>query len=354
MELKEYKIQKGDTLESIAAKHQISVKELLNFHNQYSGITQAIYSTKIPFHIKTVLIDPDLFILSENTDHSSINNIRINKNYMYRTEMTVGTILEGIMVDNSTYKSQYRVGLSNNNLQSSVVLEESHVTSSPKALQAGMELLAEVDEIKCNSIFKVNSQTGKIENIINYKEIISNWDKFKNGLSSRNTILKLSQNQKDIVDFVKGVEALIKPENNLIQDYYSKMFYEVFFTEHLVGEKDFTRSYYKAFYSTLFNNEEITLNFTASLIEENDDVLKVRRVSELDASNLNMNKIVALYDERYKPMVKYNFSEYNYSYRETLIWNKKDDILQESHITVIEEVKNNIQLLIDFKLKKVE
>lgn len=354
MELKEYKIQKGDTLESIAAKHQISVKELLNFHNQYSGITQAIYSTKIPFHIKTVLIDPDLFILTENTDHSSINNIRINKNYMYRTEMTVGTILEGIMVDNSTCKSQYRVNVDRKELEVSVVLEENHVTSSPQILQAGMELIAEIDEIKCDSKFKVNVETGQIEDIINYKEIISNWDLYKRNLESRKTVLKLSKDRKNIDDFVKGVEETLKSEKRLILDYKNKLFYELFFTENLVGNQDFTKSFSRTYYSTLFDKEEVLLHFTCSIIEETEDIIKVRSVSEMDYPSLNMDKIVKLYDERIKPMVKFNFSEYNFSYRETLIWNKKDAILQESHVTIIEEVKNNIQLLIDFNLKRFE
>jgi len=74
----------------------------------------------------------------------------------------------------------------------------------------------------------------------------------------------------------------------------------------------------------------------------------------MDYPSLNMKNIVRLYDERIKPMVQFSFSEYNFSYRETLIWNKKENVLQESHVTAIEEVKNNIQLLIDFKLKRFE
>lgn len=353
MEIYKHNVGDKESIKSIAEKYSVSIDDLLAFHNKNSTLTNQIYSETLPFHIKQILVNP-ILTLDKNTIVSDLDKIQFEYNFLYRTEMTVGTVLESMIVDNSTCKSQWKVGLAKNNTLASVLLEETHVTSSPKEIQAGMELLAEVDEIKCNSIFKVNPKTGKIENIINYKEIISNWEKFKKGLESRNTVMKLSKNRKDVDDFIKGVEALIKPEKNLIKDYYSKMFYEVFFTEHLVGGKDFTKSYSKMFYSTLFNNEETILNFTASILEDSDDILKVRKVSKMNASNLNMDKIVALYDERYKPMVKYNFSEYNYSFRETFIWNKKENILQESHITMIEEVKNNIQLLMDFKLKKVE
>lgn len=132
------------------------------------------------------------------------------------------------------------------------------------------------------------------------------------------------------------------------------MFYEVFFNSFLVGKGDFTESYFKTYYSTIFDQLPITLHFISTIIEENEDIVKVRRVSEMDKDTIDLRKIIKLYDERIKPMVKYSFSEYKYSIRETLIWNKKENILQDSHITVIEEVKNNVQLLIDFNLKMIE
>lgn len=268
--------------------------------------------------------------------------------------MTVGTILEGIMVDNSTCKSQYKVGLNKDRLEAFVVLEENHVTSSPQILQAGMELIAEIDKIKCNSKFKINPENGSIENIINHKEIIENWNDYKRNLENRKTVLKLSSDKKNIEDFIDGVEETLKPEERLIQDYKNKLFYELFFDKSLVGAEDFKNEYSRNYYSTLFDKEKITLHFTSSVLEETDEIIRVRRVSKMDYPSLNMDKIIKLYDERIKPMVKFSFSEYNFSYRETLTWSKKDAVLEDSHVTIIEEVKNNIQLLIDFNLKRFE
>lgn len=353
MNLVNYKIKGGDSLETIAAHFNINVKELVAFHNKNAVMTQQIYGKEIPIHIRHLIINP-IVTIDEKSSAEDLEEIHFGRNLMYRTEMIVGTVLEQVMVDNSTYKSQYKVGLDQNNTLASVLLQESHVTSSPQMLQAGMELIAEIDKIKCNSVFRLDPESGKIKKIINYKSIIDEWDHYKAGLESRKTVLKLSQNRKDIDDFIAGVEAVLKPEKKLIEDYYNKMFYELFFTKHLQGNRDFLQKYSRTYYSTLFDKEAVILNFTSTVLEETDEILKIRRVSAMEYPSLNMEKIVNLYNERIKPMVQFNFSEYNFSYRETFIWNKTDQVLQESHVTVIEEVKNNVQLLIDFNLKRFE
>lgn len=353
MSVVQYKINQGDSLETIAAHFNVSAEELVAFHNKNAALTQQIYGKEIPIHINHLYINP-ITTINENTSAEDLDVIRFDRNFLYRTEMTVGTVLEQVMVDNSTCKSQYKVGLDQNNTLAGVQLQEVHVKSSPQIMQAGMELIAEIDKIKCNSVFKLNADTGKIEKIINYKAILDHWNRYKAGLESRKTVLKMSQNRKDIDDFIAGVEGILKPEKNLIEDYYNKMFYELFFTRHLLGNMDFLQEYSRTYYSTLFDKEEVTLKFIPTVLEETDEILKIRRVSEMDYPSLNMGRITELYDERIKPMVQFNFSEYNFSYRETLVWNKKEAVLQESHVTIIEEVKNNIQLLIDFNLKRVE
>lgn len=353
MEFIKYEIQQGDTLESIAKENNIAVSELLDFHNSKATLTQQFFSNVIPIHVSHLYTKP-IFRINENTSTKDIDVLHFDKNFLYRTEMTVGTVLEEVMVDNSTCKSQYRVGLANNNSVASVLLEENYVTSSPQLMQAGMELIAEIDKIKCNSIFNLDVVTGKIAKVVNYNEILKNWNNYKKGLESRKTVLKLSKNQDDIDEFIKIVEGILKPEKKLIEDYYNKMFYELFFTEHLHGNTDFLKNYSKTYYSTFFDKEPVILHFTPSILEETDEILKIRRVSTMDYPSLNMKNIVKLYDERIKPMVQFSFSEYNFSYRETLIWNKKENVLQESRVTAIEEVKNNIQLLIDFNLKRFE
>jgi LysM repeat protein len=57
MEFIKYEIKKGDTLESIAAKQGISVKELVDFHNLYCGTTNFIIGNTLPIHLQTLWVE---------------------------------------------------------------------------------------------------------------------------------------------------------------------------------------------------------------------------------------------------------------------------------------------------------
>ena len=67
MEIIQYEIQQGDTLKSIAEKYNLTVKELVDFHNQNCGITQQIIGSEIPFHINSISINKDWLIGSIDT-----------------------------------------------------------------------------------------------------------------------------------------------------------------------------------------------------------------------------------------------------------------------------------------------
>lgn len=49
MDYRRYEIQKGDTLESIALAQNVNVKELLDFHNANSTLTQQFLEAQFRF-----------------------------------------------------------------------------------------------------------------------------------------------------------------------------------------------------------------------------------------------------------------------------------------------------------------
>ncbi len=55
----QYKIQKKDTLQTIAEKQQISVKELVDFHNQHSGMTGVIIGNALPIHLEHIIVSKE-------------------------------------------------------------------------------------------------------------------------------------------------------------------------------------------------------------------------------------------------------------------------------------------------------
>lgn len=210
MKIIEHQIQKGDTLQSIAEKYKVTIEELVSFHNQNSGITQKIIDNKIPIYLQKLLIDRN-FLIPSIAHSSDVKNYQFKQNFSYRTEFVVGTKLENVLVDNSTYKSQFTVKIEDKRNYVYVSLDENHVTSSPQLVQKGMELIADVDRIKCNSVFQISPENGKILKILNYQEILNNWKQFKADFNSKKSVMSLSKSQKDIEDFFVKVESLIIP-----------------------------------------------------------------------------------------------------------------------------------------------
>ena len=65
MKYKTYKIQKGDTLESISKKLDISLFELRDFHNNHCELDNLI-ADKLPSHVKEILYLPSSEITRQN------------------------------------------------------------------------------------------------------------------------------------------------------------------------------------------------------------------------------------------------------------------------------------------------
>ena len=353
MHYKTYKLEQEEKLKSVASKFNVTEKALKDLNPEMHLITFPFMDDVIAFGEEILIPLTEENLSTDITNTDALANL-YSESYIYRTDFTVGTKLEGVMVDNSTYKSQYDVKFAENRKYASVILSENHVSSSPEIIQKGMELLAEVDKIKCNATFLISPKTGAINRILNYSDIIKNWETFKINFNNIPQTKAFAKKQDDIKSFFHTVESLIKPEVNLIKDYDTKMFYPVFFTPFLVGFGDFKEHYVRILFSVLFDNEAIKFNFNSTIIEENDAFIKVRRVSEIIPNSYNLERITKLYNERIKPIVQYDFSEYNYSYRETLTWDKEKNILKDSHVTILEEVKNNIQIVMDFNLKMID
>ena len=128
---------------------------------------------------------------------------------------------------------------------------------------------------------------------------------------------------------------------------------DIFFDRYLVAD-NYLDSYSKTYYSQLFDSYAVNLNFNQDILNESPNQVELRKVSSFPKSSLNNSFLVAQYDNKFKPIVKYKFSEYNYSVRERCIINTDERWIEQSDITIIEEVKNNVQVLIEYKLRKIE
>lgn len=352
MQFIKYEIQKGDTIESIAKDNSLDVDDLIKFHNKNCGITNAIITNKIPIHLEYIFLPKN--IAQDNLKSKDNENDDIAT---YRCEQTVITKLNGIPTNTADTKREYVV--KKRVIQNFPVVEinmtDQVILVNPNQYQDTILLVADLDNVKCNGIVVgIDAKSGNIQRIINQDYIINQWELHKRKLEDGYSFLRNQQAADAIKTFIGMAENQILNEEILIEDLKTKMFFDVFFDKYLVNSEDKFEPYTRKFYSQLFLGEIIDLHIKQDLLRETEDKILVRKVSTIDKEVHKSKHLEKQYNEKYKPVIQYRFSEYNISYRERIVYDEATAWLESAEITIIEEVKNNIQLLVNYKLKKIE
>ncbi|MFC6269823.1 hypothetical protein [Frigoriflavimonas asaccharolytica] len=350
MEYKLYNIIQGDTLESIAKKNKISIDEMLDFHNRNSGMMQQFFAEPIPVHISEIRIPLE----QKKNEEDLIDYDLITK---YRCEQTVVTKLNGIPTNTATTKREFQLKkiIKEDNLFIEIKILDNIIEMNPAQYQEAINLVSELDNIKCDGIIlKVNNITGGIKKVNNHQEIIEKWKNHRNLLESKYGFIRDAKSKESIGKFIDTAGKQIENEKALIDDLKMKMFFEVIFNKYLVNATDKMDEYSRNVYSQLFEGEIVELKIKQDLLRESEDQILVRKVSSINEATKSSANLEEKYDEKFKPILKYKFSEYNASYRERVVYNDKINLPEEGEVTMIEEVKNNIQLLVNYNFRKIE
>ncbi len=59
------------------------------------------------------------------------------------------------------------------------------------------------------------------------------------------------------------------------------------------------------------------------------------------------------YKERYQPIIKYGFTQYNYEFYHDILL-ADDGLPQEIKVNIIEEIKNNIEILVTYRIHRLK
>lgn len=352
MEIITYEIQKGDTLQSIAEKHDITVKELVDFHNQNCGLTQQIIGENLPFHINIVILE-----VKKNVDkevHTFITE-NFEKELKYRCEQDVFSEINSVPVSNATTKRDYTVKskIVEDKLFIKIKLLDNILKVNPENYIEAANFVANLDLLKCNDvILQVNEQNGSILKIVNHDEIISAWKNKKQELESLEIKLNNNTAKKDLFNFISLIDNQIMVEENLIDDYKGKMFFDIYFNKFLVDSSDKLDYYETDFKSQLFEGQKTKIGIKQDVIGKNQGKITIRKVSEMLSND--SSRAEQLYNERYKPMIDYEFSSYKASYRERVIYDIETNTLEELDVTIMEQVVNNLSLRIHYTVRKID
>ncbi len=352
MEIIEYQIQQVDTLESIAEKYNITVEELVDYHNQYCGITQQIIGNKVPVHVISLLIKKEKVsneVLAEDITGD-------DSHARYRCEQSVMTYVGDIMMNHADTKREFFVNKYQENGESLVKVEliENIIETYPEQMNEAVELMSDIDLIACNLLTDLDFRSGKIKNIKNHNEVLEKWKIHKNNLTEKYSYLRNPTSSNDLKNFINIYDDIFKHQEKLISWVNTKMFFDLFFDKYLVSNKGLFDPFTRTAYSQLFEGLPVQLNFRQDIIGETPQTINLRKVSEMQDGGYDIESFKKIYTEKFLPLVKYKFSEFKLSCRENSTYDLVDRWITKSDVTIIEEIKNNVKIMITYKLTKIE
>lgn len=348
MEFIKYQIKRGDTLESIALKHELSVAELINFHNLYCGTTNFIIGDRLPIHLQYLILKR-----TEDEKKETVEEKEFQKRARYRCEQFNTTKVEDRVTFHCNTKKEYIVEKDLANGKAKVQLKEYLYKINPENLSPAIEAVKDLEFDKENAILILN-ENNTIKEVANFNQIKEKWENFKPKLASSEFYRQIERvNSKAAEDIIEGGKLEFSNEANLRKTYDKSLLFHVLFNDFDAHKKRDKNETLK-FISQIFVNIPVELELQHTIIKEDDYFAEYRTVGTLLRDKIDNAVLEEQYNKFYKPIIEYSFSEYNYEYRIRRMIDKRSGFIINATALMKEEVKNNYQFVTQFDLKQVE
>jgi hypothetical protein len=291
----------------------------------------------------------------EKADKERLSN---TEQARYRCEQTAVIKTNGLIVSHADTKREFLVSklIRHNDVFVEVEMIDNIISIKPKHLLEVAQLFTEIDKVKCSKVIvEVDKRTGKIAKINNHQYIIDKWHEYRNDLYNKFNFLRTEVNQNKRDNFITAIDNMIVNQKILIEDLNTKLFFDLFFDKYLVTKENLFDPYKREFNSQLFEGVKIELSFKQDILQETHDGFKVKKTGKIKKDKLDISAIESIYNEKYKPNIHYKFSEYDFIVIDNTVMSTGNNYwIEQSDISIIERVKNNIDILVDYKLKKIE
>lgn len=276
----------------------------------------------------------------------------------YRNEQIVAMKINGMPVSTNRLKTDYTVEKVYNSrhdiMQLAFNIDDNIVSVFPTQYQAGMDMVVDLEKIKCKAVINVDMNTGHIGEIVNHKEVVEAWEDYKEHFRDKYKFLRSSATQNAVQQFLETQDKLILDQEMMKAEMNSKMFYMLVFDHYLVGKQEYNEPYAITFPSQLFKGISFPMTMTPKIHQESPNKVVYDRNGSVDEHVTSSSDIVRFYDEQFKPTIQYKFTQYRPSFniRETV--NEAERHIENAEVRLIEEVVNNVDLTILCKLRKIE
>ena len=189
-----------------------------------------------------------------------------------RCEQTIITKLNGAPACTITIKSNYQFERVENMKRPAMnaycKLIEQFVSVYPPSYQQPLEMIIDLERLKCESVFDIDMQTGKIAGIVNHNEIVNKWNDYKNSLLNKYSFLRSADTKESVNTFIESVEKAITNEELLMAEFYDKMLFMLLFDGYLVGKPNYSAPYDTDFPSQLFQGVKFPMTLTPRIQKE--------------------------------------------------------------------------------------
>lgn len=291
---------------------------------------------------------------------TDIEEKKIDTNYLrnarYRSEQQIITKHNGNVVSHGVLKHEYLLSIddSQTDLNASVTITDAYGDYNPEMLKDLIQLGLLVDSVRHEQKFKLDNN-GRPKELTNQAEMISNWMTLKTMQLKDGKFLTNfnSDEQKEILKEVNlYCDTVFSEKYPMMDELYKNLFHFTVFDCYLktneVSGKEKTPT---EFYSNMFNLP-ITIEFVYNKVDDSEMTYSYEKESNL--LHVDYDKIIQIYDQQYKPVLHYGFTDYIYKISSRIEVDKKTNLIKLAYATITESVKNNIENTIIYNLKQVD
>ncbi|REC41992.1 hypothetical protein [Chryseobacterium pennipullorum] len=353
MEFIKYRIQKKDTLQSIAEGQNLSVQDLIDFHNQHSGITNVIIGNSLPIHLTHIMVSKEHIKKQKVKKITDGEKAVFNQKARYRCEQINTTRINGELAQFVEQKFQYLLKMDTVNTIGSVKREDYLKKVTPPVMMDVLHFIEETDNIKHNVLFTLG-EDGQMDRILNRKELNKNWLEYKKSQMSLNPfIVELKKNNKDAVqELIRLGDIQFSLDAANEEEYRKDFFYFTCFNQYNVNDE--LKSVDFSFLSTVVPPNVVPLTLRYDTISEQNDILTVRMVAEYTLTDELEKNIINQYNNLHKPSIGFSYTQYKLVFRSKIEIDTKTKLVKTAVVKLKESIADNIENECNYSIKQLE
>ena len=344
-----YKTKKEEKLKELAEQFQTS-PELIKKANPKAKIF-----TSFPWGYEVVSYDeilkipvPDESTIEDETHSFKTDEFIPIARYRCSQQNTTKALNE--VQFSAEIKTEYLLSLLKRDTAYYHVKLKDYVYSvSPKEVELSFELIRELELVR-NNIKFTQDEKERIT-IYNSNEILTDWEYCKKNIIPKVSFFVILQEKVPDVasDFlIKGDEEFLYTDR-IVNVLRQNIFFHILWKSMLDSSEPFS---FKQF-SQIFPDFIFNIDVRKDLIRNNNGSKTCKLKGVLNTNNIPIEDLVKKYDEVYKPLLKFSFTEFNFIYNITYTIDSKG-VLTEASALVYEFIKNNFEIITQFKLNKVD